>query len=81
MTYIASVSNKGQVTIPIAARRRFGLGKNIRFEVIDDMLTIKPVLSFSEIKALLKQPSKPNQLSDREMQRSAIATAKYLASK
>jgi AbrB family looped-hinge helix DNA binding protein len=40
MIYEATISSKGQITIPIEVRRSLGLGQKIRLTVTDDVLVI-----------------------------------------
>ena len=57
---IARVSNKGQITIPIAERRRLGIQPNSRVEVIprDGEVVIRPVKSITELAGCFREYAK-----------------------
>ena len=57
---IALVSEKGQITLPSAARRQLGLKPHSRveIEVRDKELAIRPLKSVSELGGCLRQYSK-----------------------
>lgn len=63
--FVASVTSRGQVTIPADVRRHLGLdtpGK-IAFMLSDDgMVVIKPALSFASLRGIL--PALPNASDD-----------------
>jgi AbrB family looped-hinge helix DNA binding protein len=72
-----TVSSKGQVTLPAAARKRLGLRAGSRLEVIvtgDDRLEVIRVGgSLRDLKGLLPKP--PRSLSLAEIDAAAIAGA------
>jgi AbrB family looped-hinge helix DNA binding protein len=47
----AKVSNKGQITLPVAARRKLGIEPNSRVEVVvrDDEIVIRPLKTIAEL--------------------------------
>lgn len=79
MTYTATISSKGQITIPIEARRKLKLGKTIHLDIRGNELVIKAEPTIEEIRAILNAPSKPSKLSEREQVLSDIFTKKYLS--
>ena len=52
---IARVSSKGQITLPIDARRRLGIKANSRVEIItgDGCIIIRPLRSVRELAGIL----------------------------
>lgn len=54
---IANVSNKGQITIAAAARRKLGIMPNSKVEVTvtDDAITIRPLKRASEVAGMLNR--------------------------
>ena len=66
MTYSATISSKGQVTIPIEARRKLKLRKEVTFDIRGNELVMKPKPTKEDIWAVLDAPSKQSPLSDRE---------------
>lgn len=63
----ATVTSKGQVTIPADVRQRLGLGSGDRIEFveIDGGFAIKPALDdVRSLKGLLRKPSKPVTIDD-----------------
>lgn len=57
---LATVSSKGQITLPAAARRKLGLKPNTKvdLEVTDTGITIRPVKSISDAFGALSQYAK-----------------------
>ncbi len=59
----ASITSKGQITIPLSVRQRLGIdtGDRIEFvEIADGMFAIKPAVhDVSSLKGLLKKQSSP----------------------
>lgn len=57
---IARVSNKGQVTLPAAMRRRLGITPNSQVEVsvTDEEITIRPLKRVSDLAGVLNQYAK-----------------------
>ncbi|QQS19313.1 AbrB/MazE/SpoVT family DNA-binding domain-containing protein [Candidatus Saccharibacteria bacterium] len=80
MTYSATISSQGQLTIPAKVRRELGITKHVRLDVRNGELIVQRELSLEDIKNILKGPSRPSKLSDREQLLSEGATAKYMAS-
>ena len=78
MTYTATLSSQGQVTIPVEARRLLGLKKRVVFDVRGDELVIKKEPSFDEIRARLKKSTTVPKLSQREKAQSEHYTKLYL---
>lgn len=48
---LAHVSNKGQITLPAAIRRKFGIAPNSTVEVVvrDDIIIVRPLRSVMEL--------------------------------
>jgi bifunctional DNA-binding transcriptional regulator/antitoxin component of YhaV-PrlF toxin-antitoxin module len=67
MTYTATISSKGQITIPIEARRKLKLGKTINLDIRGNELVIKAEPTIEEIRAILKQPDSGDVASDKEL--------------
>jgi AbrB family looped-hinge helix DNA binding protein len=66
MTYTATISSKGQITIPIEARRKLGLGKKVSINLEADRLVITQPPSMEDAWAILDAPAKNQKLSERE---------------
>jgi AbrB family looped-hinge helix DNA binding protein len=51
----ATVSSKGQITLPAASRRRLGIKARDRvaIEVVDDAIVIRPVPDFFDLEGFL----------------------------
>jgi len=68
MTYIATISSKGQITIPIEVRRELQLNKKVSIDI--DKKTGEAILrrppTMADAWALLDEPSKQTKLSDKE---------------
>ncbi len=63
----ATLSTKGQVTIPTDVRRRLGLesGDRVEFVEFDGGFAIKPAIDdVRSLKGLLRKPSKPVTIED-----------------
>ena len=60
------VSNKGQVTIPVSARRKMGIEPNSMVEVTvtDQEVTIRPVKPLSAFAGVLSEHAQPNEDQD-----------------
>ena len=58
---LARVSNKGQITLSAAARRKLGIFPNSQVEVIvgEGDITIRPLKRVSELAGVLKRYAKP----------------------
>jgi AbrB family looped-hinge helix DNA binding protein len=58
---LARVSNKGQITLSAAARRKLGISPNSQVEVIvgEREITIRPLKRVSELAGVLKRYAKP----------------------
>ena len=65
---IASMTSKGQVTVPVEARRRLGLhaGSKVDFVINDrDHLELIPVAdSVKKLKGIVPKPSRPLSLEE-----------------
>jgi AbrB family looped-hinge helix DNA binding protein len=63
---IARVSNKGQITIAAAARRKLGIAPNSEVEVTvtDTEITIRPMKSIDELAGILRRYAKPGDDED-----------------
>ena len=63
-----TMTSKGQVTLPVEARRRLGLGPGTRLEVIvteDDRLEMVPVTRpVAGLKGMLGKPRRPLSLEE-----------------
>lgn len=66
MTYKVKVSSKGQITIPIEARRKLDLGKIVAMDLEENKLVIKQAPSMEDAWAILDGAPKPQKLSKRE---------------
>jgi len=68
MTYTATISSKGQITLPIELRKKLELSKKVHIDV--DVKTGKATLSkppsMADAWAILDAPSEPERLSERE---------------
>lgn len=63
----ATVTSKGQITIPADVRRRLGLesGDRVEFVEVEGGFAIKPAIDdVRSLKGLLKKPAKPVSISD-----------------
>ncbi len=63
----ATVTTKGQITIPADVRRRLGLaaGDRVEFVEIDGGFAIKPAIDdVRSLKGLLRKPAKPVSISE-----------------
>ena len=63
----ATVTTKGQITIPVEVRRRLGLasGDRVEFVEVDGGFAIKPALAdVRSLKGLLRKPVKPVGISE-----------------
>jgi antitoxin PrlF len=67
---MTTVTSKGQVTLPVEARRRLGLKPGSRLEIVvtdDDRLEAIPVAeSLSSLKGMVPRPRKKLSLADME---------------
>jgi antitoxin PrlF len=67
---IATVTSKGQVTLPVEARKklRLGPGSKLEFIVIDnERLEVIPVVeTLASLKGMVPRPRKPLSLKDME---------------
>lgn len=72
---ITTVTQKGQVTIPIDFRKKFGLqsGSKVYFEDTGDVMTVRPAPDFFSFRGALKS----NKKYDKKAMNEAIG--KYLA--
>lgn len=76
---IARVSNKGQVTLPAAVRRRLGITPNSQVEVsvTGEEITIRPLKRVSELAGVLGKYARPGADEDwdavRERTEQAVA--------
>ena len=76
---LARVSNKGQVTLSAAARRKLGIAPNSQVEVIvtDQEITIRPLKRVSELAGVLRRYARPGSTEDwdavREQTEKAVA--------
>ncbi len=65
---IATISSKGQVTLPVAVRRRLGLraGSKVEFIIIDnERMEVIPVAeTVSSLKGMVPKPKKSLSLAD-----------------
>jgi AbrB family looped-hinge helix DNA binding protein len=69
MNYTSSITEKGQVTIPVSLRRKFGLngGDQAGFRVnrAGELVIGKPK-TLQEVRDLLRAPTKADPLTERE---------------
>jgi AbrB family looped-hinge helix DNA binding protein len=76
---IAHVSNKGQVTLSAAARRKLGIATNSQVEVTvtDREIIIRPIKRVSELAGILRRYARPGADEDwetiREQTEKAVA--------
>ncbi len=65
---IATVTSKGQLTLPVEARRRLGIVSGTRLDLIitdDDRLEIIPMTgSVQKLKGMLPKPKRPLTLEE-----------------
>lgn len=65
---IATVTSKGQLTLPIEARRKFGIraGSKLDFIIIgDDRMEVVPMTdSIKNLKGMVPKPTKPLTLEE-----------------
>jgi len=65
---IATVTSKGQLTLPIEARRRLGIVPGTRLDLIitdDDRLEVIPMTgSVQKLKGMLPKPKRPLSLEE-----------------
>jgi bifunctional DNA-binding transcriptional regulator/antitoxin component of YhaV-PrlF toxin-antitoxin module len=66
MTYTTKISSKGQITIPIAARRQLGLTKTVQVSLQANQLVITGVPGMQAAWQILDAPAKGKGLSTRE---------------
>lgn len=59
---MARVSDKGQITLPAAVRRKLGIAADSHVEIVvsDDELTIRPIKPVSELAGILNRYAKPH---------------------
>ena len=64
----ATVSSKGQITIPLAVRERLGVttGDRVEFVELDDggFALIPAVLEVTSLKGMVRKPRKPVSIED-----------------
>lgn len=67
MRYTVSITSQGQISIPIALRKKLGLNKNSQASVSEDKgrVIIEPIRDFLELKGSLKTNKRP--LSNAEL--------------
>jgi AbrB family looped-hinge helix DNA binding protein len=76
---VARVSNKGQITLSAAARRKLGISPNSEVEVIvgEQEITIRPLKRVSELAGVLSRFARPGSEVDwntvREQTEMAVA--------
>ena len=70
---VSTISEKGQITLPAAARRRVGIKPKDRviIETTDDAIIIKPVEDFFELEGFLGEALPEEE--EREAVRKAVA--------
>lgn len=65
---IATVTSKGQVTLPVEARRKLGIVPGTRLDLIvteDDRLEVIPMTgSIQKLKGILPKPKRPLSLEE-----------------
>ena len=65
---IATVTSKGQLTLPIEARRRFGIKAGSKLDFIitaDDRMEVVPMMdSVKNLKGMVPKPVKPLSLEE-----------------
>jgi AbrB family looped-hinge helix DNA binding protein len=63
---LARVSNKGQITLSAAARRKLGIFPNSQVEIIvrEGEITIRPLKRVSELAGVLKRYARPGAAQD-----------------
>jgi len=68
-TYRSSVSPKGQITLPIDARRRLGIHPKDRvtIEIHNDSITVRPAKKGSFLDSYRSIPALKRPLTDNEM--------------
>jgi AbrB family looped-hinge helix DNA binding protein len=66
MVYGSAISSKGQVTIPIDIRRKFGFEKRVIFYEDDGKLLMRREPKMQDVWEILDRKDKPGRLSKRE---------------
>lgn len=66
MTYTATISSKGQVTVPVKLRKKLMLNGKVIFEEDGDAVRIKRQPSIADIHRALNAPSSGPGLTDSE---------------
>ena len=63
---LARVSDKGQITLAAAARRKLGIAPNSQVEVVvgDEEITIRPLKRVSELAGILHRYARPGTAED-----------------
>lgn len=69
MTYEATISSKGQITIPVDIRRRLGLGKKINMSLSGNNLVINRKPGLEDMWRILDKPQRGLGLSEAELVR------------
>ncbi len=66
---IAKITSKGQITLPKGIRERFsiGYGDALDFEVMNDVVIVKPVRASRDVFSLKGMLKPPKKLSDKEL--------------
>ncbi len=75
MTFIATISSQGQVTIPAKVRRHLGLHKKVVLDIAGGSLVVKPMPTSEDIWAVLDAPAKGLGLSRREKESAWVQAA------
>jgi AbrB family looped-hinge helix DNA binding protein len=66
MQYTTSISSKGQITIPVDARRRLGLNKKVQIEIRKHEVVLRQPPSMENVWKVLSEPSRGAGLSNTE---------------
>ena len=75
---IIKVSDKGQITLPVAIRRKFRVEpqSQVSVEVRDDEIVLRPIKSIMELEGILHayaHPGKPSWEEERDEMERAVA--------
>ena len=75
---IARVSSKGQITLPVEARKAAGIkpGDRVRIEVVDARIVVDPVGDFLELKGFLGKALSRSEERKMAMLGAAIGSAR-----
>lgn len=76
MSSIATVTSKGQVTLPVAVRRALGIaaGDKLTFSISGDHAVVRPTPDFLELAGTIPVPAEARDLTWQEIKDLAYST-------